>query len=84
MYSYQLHEWVSLNLSEFSWIHEWVLLDPYWKQAYKVKVGSSNCEKESKFCVCLCVCVYVCVCVCERERFKLCMRVIQVCVREEF
>ena len=41
-------------------------------------------------CVCVCVCVSVCECVCVRERdrereiFKLCMRGIKVCVREEF
>ena len=32
----------------------------------------------------VCVCVCVCVCEGERERFKLCMRGIKVCVREEF
>ena len=39
-------------------------------------------------CICACVHVWVCVSVCEgereRERFKLCMRGIKVCVREEF
>ena len=71
MYPYQLHERVSLDLSEFSQIHEWVLSDPYWKQTYKVKLVAVIVKKKLSFvCVCVCVCV---VCVCERERDLSCV-----------
>ena len=71
MCPYQLHEWVSLDLSEFSRIHEWVLSYPYWKQTYKEKLVPVIVKKKSNFvsvCVCVCLCVCVCVCVQESSR----------------